>query len=173
MIEPYLALAAVVVIAPFVVYAVSYNRLINDRGEVADSWAVIDVELQRRHQLLPALVESVRNAAAHERRLIVHLTEAQAATKRVSSPATRLSQEMAVDQAIRDVVALREGNPSLDSHANFLALQHELTLTDDRVAAARRFYNTRVANLNRRVDAFPSNIVARRHGFTTAEFYGI
>jgi LemA protein len=172
MIGPILAIVAVVVIAPLVAYAVSYNRLVNDRGGVADAWAVIDAELQRRHHLIPPLVESVRAVAAHERRLLAQLTEAQAAATRADSPATRSNREIAVDQAIRAVVALREQNPSLNSQANFLVLQHELTLTEDRVAAARRFYNTRVANLNRRVDAFPSNIVARRHRFAQAEFYG-
>ena len=171
MIGPVLAIVAVIVIAPLVAYAVSYNRLVNDRNEVSDAWAVIDAELQRRHHLIPPLVESVRSTAAHERRLLVQLTEAQAAAAHADSPATRSARETTVDQVIRAVVALREQYPSLNSQANFLALQHELTLTEDRVAAARRFYNTRVANFNRRIDAFPSNIVARRHGFTKADFY--
>ena len=172
MIGPVLAIVAIVVIAPLAAYAVSYNRVINDRGEVADAWAVIDIELQRRHQLIPPLVESVRAAAAHEQRLLVRLAEAHAATAQTDSPTTRLACESQVDQAILAVVALRERYPSLNSQANFLALHDELTLTEDRVAAARRFYNTRVANLNRRVDAFPSNVVARRHSVTKAEFYG-
>ncbi len=171
MIGPVLALVALIVIAPLVAYMVSYNRLVNDRGEVVDSWAVINVELQRRHQLIPPLIESVRAAAAHERLVLVQLADAEIAATN-TSPATRSTQEMTVDQAIRAVVGLREQYPSLNSQENFLALQHELTLTEDRVAAARRFYNTRVANLNRRIDAFPSNAVARRHGFTKAEFYG-
>ncbi len=166
------AVAGVIVVV-LVAYAVSYNRVVRARYEVADSWAAVDTELARRHDLIPPLVESVRAAAIHERALLVHLAEMQAAATAATHPSERNAIEHAVDQVIGDVVALlRERYPVLNSQASFLALQRELSLTEDRVAAARRYYNTRVAHLNRRVEAFPSNTIARHHRIAKAEFFG-
>jgi LemA protein len=169
---PVLVLLALVAAALAVAYAVSYNRLIAMRNEISDSWATIDVELQRRHTLVPQLVDVVKASAAHERRVLTELArrndEAAAAPH---TPHAASIWEPPLTAAIAQVLALREHYPALNSQQNFLALQRELATTEDRIAAARRFYNTRVVRLNTAVEAFPSNVVARRHAIERAEFF--
>jgi LemA protein len=157
---------------PALAYAVSYNRLISERQEVDEAWAVIGTELQRRHGLVPTLIETVRATAAHEHDVLVELArhnDAAAAASHTPSDATKWEPPLA--RAVAQVLALRERYPALDSQQNFLRVQHELSITEDRIAAARRFYNTRVAQLNTRVEAFPSAVVARRHGVGPADYY--
>lgn len=153
-------------------WSVSYNRLVRDRQAVFDAWAVVDTELQRRHDLIPSLVESVRAAATHERELLDHLiaTERRAAAA-AHTAAARTDPEQRLAAAARAVVALRERYPALNTQQNFLTLQRELSLTEDRIGAARRFHNIRVAEYNRRTEAFPSRVVAARHGFDRAAHF--
>jgi LemA protein len=151
---------------------VSHTRLVGARNEVVAAWADTDAELQRRHDLVPRLVTAVEAAAAHERSLLVELARRNdAALHAPHTPDAASEFEPPVADAIARVVALRERYPELNSQQNFLELQHQLAITEDRVAAARRFYNTRVEELNRRVEAFPSGLVARRHGFAKAAFF--
>jgi LemA protein len=163
-----LALAATAGLA----YLVSFNRLVARRQEVADSWATIDVELQRRHLLVPQLVAAVQSAAAHEHSLLAELLRRnEAAAVAAHTPAAATTWEPPLAAALQQVLALRERYPALNSQQNFLGLQHELSITEDRIAAARRFYNTRVQHLNTAIDAFPSNLVANRHHIAKAEFF--
>jgi LemA protein len=151
---------------------VSHTKLVAAHNDVEGSWADVDAELQRRHILIPQLVATVQASAAHERDLLVELAQrndAALAGPHTAHSASRLEPPLA--EAAAQVVALRERYPELNSQHNFLELQQQLSLTEDRIAAARRFYNTRVEQLNRRVEAFPSGIVARRHGFAKAEFF--
>lgn len=153
-------------------YFTSYNRLVNDRNTVASSWATVDAELQRRHELIPNLVEAVKGIAAHEQAVLVRAAAAHSkATAGAHTPAAAARNEPAVAAAAADLVALRERYPQLNSQQNFLELQQRLTMTEDRIAAARRYYNTVVAKLNRRIDAFPSNIVAKRAAIGPAEYF--
>lgn len=153
---------------------VSYNRLVNDQNAVETSWATVDAELQRRHELIPRLVESVRGAAAHEQTLLVRAARAHAvAVASGHTPSSATRYEPAVAAAAADLVVLGERYPQLDAQQNFLDLQLRLTITEDRIAAARRYFNMVVAKLNRRVDAFPSNIVARRGGIGPAEYFEV
>lgn len=162
------AAAAFVAIA----YSVSYNRLVAKRQEVETSWATIDVELQRRHVLVPQLVASVQVAAAHEQHLLVELSRRNAeAAAAPHTPGAASAWEPPLAAAVAQVIGLRERYPALNSQQNFLRLQEELATTEDRIAAARRFYNTRVQRLNTAIDAFPSGVVARRHGFGRADFF--
>ncbi len=153
---------------------VSHTRLVAARNDVENSWADVDSELQRRHALIPQLVESVRAAAVHELDLLTELAD-----RNRDATCTPLTARAANDlepplvDATRRVIALRERYPKLNSEHNFLELQRQLATTEDRIAAARRFYNTRVEHLNRRVEAFPSAVVARRHGFDRAEFFDL
>lgn len=169
------ALAVLVAIAAgigAIAYAVSYNRLIARRQEVDTSWSTIDVELQRRHVLVPQLVATVQQAAAHEQQLLVELSKRNAeAAAAPHTPAAATAWEPPLVAAVAQVLALRERYPALNSQQNFLHLQDELATTEDRIAAARRFYNTRVQKLNTAVEAFPSAIVARRHSITKADFF--
>lgn len=168
------AIVVIVCTALVLAYVKSFNRLVYDRESVADSWGVIDTELARRHELIPDLVAAVTASAVHERRLLDELvrTEQVAAAADRSAAAERYGPEHDLEMATRAVIALRERYPALNSQQNFLTLQRELALTEDRVSAARRYYNIQVADLNRRVQAVPSNIVARLHGFTEATYFG-
>jgi LemA protein len=169
---PLLVLVGLAAGALAVAYAVSYNRLIRLGQEVATAWATIDVELERRHTLVPQLVDAVRATATHEQELLVELARRNAdALAAPHTPAAASTWEPPLAAAVAHVIALRERYPELSSQQNFLALQHELSITEDRIAAARRFYNTRVAKLNTAVEAFPSNVVARRHAIGRADFF--
>ena len=151
---------------------VSHTRLVAARNDVTASWADVDAELQRRHDLVPQLVGAVHAAAAHERELLVELARRRDVA--VAGPHTPLAAselEPPLAEAVAQVLALRERYPRLNSQSNFLYLQRQLSLTEDRIAAERRYYNTRVEQLNRRIDAFPSGMVARHHGFAKADFF--
>jgi len=153
---------------------VSHTRLVAARNDVASGWADVAAELQRRHDLIPQLVGTVQAAATHERELLVELARRHdVAAAAPHTPAAANELEPPVAEAVAQVLALRERYPQLNSQSNFLDLQRQLSLTEDRIAAARRYYNTRVEQLNRRIDAFPSGIVARRHGFAKAEFFDV
>lgn len=167
-----IVILAAVAITAAISYTVSYNRLITDRQAVRDAWAVIDSELERRHDLIPSLVESVRGSAAHERRLLDDLIRTErAAARTANTAADRSDPEQQLAAAARAVIALRERYPALNTQQNFLTLQHELKLTEDRIGAARRFHNLKVAEFNRRTEAFPSKVVAGRHGFERAAYF--
>ena len=153
---------------------VSHSRLVVARNDVASGWADVDAELQRRHELIPQLVAAVQSAAVHERDLLVELADRNDTAIAAAHTAEAANQwEPPLSAAVVRVVALRERYPQLNTQGNFLDLQHQLALTEDRIAAARRYYNTRVEQLNRRVEAFPSAIVAERHGFDRAEFFDV
>jgi LemA protein len=170
------ALLVVIVIVAVVIaasYAVSYNRLVRRRESVTDSWRTIDAELQRRHQLVPQLVSAVRAAAEHELDILVDLSRRNENAHTAPHTAAHANLwEPPLAAAVAEVIALRERYPSLNSQRNFIELQRELATTEDRIAAARRFYNTRVAELNRAIEAFPSAVVAGRHRFVRAELFG-
>jgi LemA protein len=156
-------------------YVVSYNRFVTQRQRVQDAWAVIELELDRRHHLVPRLVGTVQAAIAHERAVLTRLDELRAAAVALGADPAKRDQLAAVEaemeQLLHRVLALAEGAPTLRSQATFLGLQRELALTEDRIAAARRFYNLRVRDLNQRVGALPSSLIARRHGITPATYF--
>lgn len=165
---------AVLVIAGIVGfgYLASYNKLIYAKQGVAEAWATIDAELERRHALVPGLVESVKSSAAHERALLEQLARARtAATEASHTAAARSTPEHELTLAAHAVIALREQYPALNTQQNFLTLQHELAITEDRISAARRFYNIKVADWNRRLQAIPSNLVGRRHSMVPAAYF--
>ena len=167
-----LVVVLVLLIAPIV----SYNRFVRQRNLVAESWRQIDVELQRRHDLIPNLVETVKGYAAHERQVFDEIAQARAAAMQARSNSAndrgqRATAENALSRAVVGVVAVAEAYPQLKANANFLALQHELVETEDRLAAGRRFYNGNVRALNTRVQAFPSNLVASMFHFTAADYF--
>jgi LemA protein len=169
-----LVLLAVAVGAGLLGYLVSYNSLVSARQQVSDAWAAIDVELDRRHTLIPGLVSAVQATAAHERVLLERLVATdRRARETPGSAAERSLPESELATAARAVVALRERYPALDSQRNFLQLQEELAVTEDRIGAARRFHNIKVAEYNRRTQAVPGNLVTRRHQFALAEYFDL
>ncbi len=153
---------------------VSYNRFVSQRQLIRDSWANIDTELRRRYDLIPNLVETVRGYAAHERAVFENVTRARAAAAAATgSPAEQAAAEGPLVAALRQLFAVVENYPDLKANQNFLALQAELTNTEDRLQTARRFYNANVRDYNARVQQFPSTIVARAFGFEEEEFFEI
>jgi LemA protein len=154
---------------------VSYNRFVTQRNLIAESWRQVDVELQRRHDLIPNLVETVRGYAAHERQVFDAVTTARAAAENLhaqaAGPTTRAEAENVLSQAVTAVVLVAENYPQLRASENYLALQRELVDTEDRIAAGRRFYNGNVRAFNVRVESVPSNLIASRFHFEAAAYF--
>ena len=156
-----------------VVLAASYNRFVHQTTLVEESWSQVDVELQRRHDLVPPLVETVKGYAAHERSVLERVTAARAEAEqhKRDSPPDRRPFEEEVGGALTGLMLVAEAYPDLKASISFLQLQKELTNTEDRIAAGRRFYNGNVRALNTRVGTFPSNVVAQMFGFTRKDFF--
>ena len=168
----WIALGVVAILLVLVV--VGYNRLVRLRNEVATGWANIDVQLERRGDLIPNLVETVKGYAAHERGVFDEVARARAAAAGpASGPAEQAAQENQLTQALGRLFAVAEANPVLRASENFQQLQAELTNTEDRIAAGRRFYNANVRELNTKVESFPSNVVAGMFHFERAEYFEV
>jgi LemA protein len=166
----WVVLGIIVVLAIAVV--VSYNRFIRQRNLVQESWRQVDVELNRRHDLIPNLVETVKGYASHERQTLEAVTAARAAAASPgSSPAQQAQQENILQGALRQLFAVAEAYPDLKASTNFQDLQRQLAETEDRIAASRRFYNANVRALNTRVESFPSSLVAKTFSITRAEYF--
>lgn len=158
--------------------AVSYNRFVRQRNLVRESWRQVDVELQRRHDLVPTLVQTVSAYAGQERAVLEGVVQARNRAEEVRrSPgitaAAQGEAEGRLGRAVGGLLAVAEAYPDLRSNQGFLALQHQLAETEDRVAAGRRFYNANVRAVNTRVEAFPSNLVASVFGFRQEEYFEV
>jgi LemA protein len=170
MIIVWILLALVVLLA--VVGVVSYNGLIGLRNKVEEGWRQIDVELKRRHDLVPNLVETVKGYAAHERSTLDEVIRARStAMSGASTPAAAAQAEGQLGQALGRLMAVAEAYPDLKANQGFLSLQQELTSTEDRIASSRRYYNALVRELNTKVESVPSNIVATIAGVKRAEYF--
>ena len=169
---PYI-IVVVVVIVIFALWAVGqYNGLVKLRNLVQEAWRQIDVELQRRHDLIPNLVETVKGYAAHERGTFDEVTQARAnAVSPGSSPAQQAAQENVLTQALGKLFAVAENYPDLKASALFQQLQSQLQEIEDRIAAGRRFYNANVRTLNTKIETFPTNMIAGMFRFTKAEYF--
>ena len=149
-----------------------YNGLIRLRNLVQEAWRQIDVELKRRHDLIGNLVETVKGYAAHERGTLEDVMKARsAAMAGGQSPAQQAQSEGLLSAALGRLIAVAEAYPDLKANQSFLALQQELTSTEDRIASARRYYNANVRELNTKVETVPSNIVASLFHIVRAEYF--
>lgn len=167
-----LIVLAVVVVIVGIWLVITYNGFVKLRNIVEESWRQIDVELHRRYDLIPNLVETVKGYAAHERGTFEAVTEARAAAATAgSTPAEQASQENMLTSALRQLFAVAEAYPDLKANTNFLDLQGRLTETEDRIAAGRRFYNANVRTLNTKVQTVPSNVVANLFKIKEAEYF--
>ena len=163
-------LGILVVLAVAVI--VSYNRFVRQRNLIEESWKQIDVELRRRYDLIPNLVETVKGYAAHERQVLEAVITARAkATAPSDSLAEQAADEAALTRSLRGLLAVAEAYPQLRADTQFSALQEQLAETEDRIAAGRRFYNSNVRAYNTRIDTFPSSIVASMFSFTKADYF--
>jgi LemA protein len=162
----------VAIVAILVVWAlVTYNRLVRLSVSAEEGESEIDVQLKRRHDLIPNLVETVKGYASHERQTLERVTEARGAAISAQGPTERAAAEGELSQALGRLLALAESYPDLKANQNFLELQRELTATEDRIQAARRFYNTQVEALNTKIQSLPSKIVARLGNFRQRDFF--
>ena len=153
---------------------VQYNALVRLRNLVQESWKQIDVELQRRHDLIPNLVETVKGYAKHEQSTFEAVTAARtAAAAPGSTVAQQAQQENVLTQALGRLFAVAEAYPDLKANVGFQQLQQELTNTEDRIAAGRRFYNANVRELNTKIEMFPTNVIAGLFHFAKAEYFEI
>jgi LemA protein len=164
-------LILLLVLVPPAWAVVLYNRLVRLRNQVRTAWADIDVQLLRRHDLVPQLVNAVQAAAQHERTVLEQVTELRAQALKLSSPAALGEVESKLEQALGRVFALREAYPSLRANENFLELQKQLVAIEDHLQYARRFYNGAVRDYNDATQRVPDLLIARLGGFSGAEFF--
>jgi LemA protein len=150
-----------------------YNRLVRLRTRADDGWATIDVQLRRRYDLIPNLVETVQGYATHERELFERVTEARTKAIAAGGVSDQVSAENAVTAGLGKLMAVVEAYPDLKADQQFLALQEELVGTESKIAYARQFYNDQVRRLNTAIDTFPSNLVANAFGFEHRAFFDI
>ena len=151
----------------------TYNRLVRLRVRTENAWSQIDVQLRRRYDLIPNLVESVKGYAAHERELFEDVTRARAQAQAASGVQDQAQAENQLTRSLSRLLAVAENYPDLKASQNFLALQEELTGTESRIAYARQFYNDTVQALNTLIQSFPSRIVAGLGHFEPREFFEI
>jgi LemA protein len=159
----------VAVVAAFV--WLTYNRMVARRLAVDNSWSQVDVELKRRHDLIPTLVEAVRGYAGHEQTTFERVTEARGAAMSAQAPPSRAAAEGSLSAVLGRLLLIAEAYPELEASENFSELQTDLSETEDRIAIARRVYNDTVQTYNTLIQIFPAVIVARAFGFTAREFF--
>ena len=151
-----------------------YNGLVRSRNEVRNSWGQIDVQLKRRHDLIPNLMETVKGYMAHERNTLEAVTRArQQAIQVTGDVEERAKAENALSQTLRSLFAVAEAYPDLKANQNFLALQEELTSTENKISFARQYYNDAVMRVNNRIQMFPSNIIAGTFNFQMEKFFEV
>jgi len=166
-------LIVVVIIVLLVVYVISaYNGLVRSRNGVDNAWAQIDVQLKRRIDLIPNLIETVKGYAAHERQTLEAVIEARnQAMTAGGSPASQAAADNQLTGALRQLFALSEAYPDLKANQNFLALQEELTATEGRIGYARQFYNDSVLKYNNKLQTFPTVLIAKIGTFLQREYF--
>jgi LemA protein len=152
---------------------VLYNRLVRLRNRVDNSWAQIEVQLKRRWDLIPNLVETVKGYAAHERETFQNVTEARAAAQQAQTPAEAAQAEGLLSQALGRLFAVAEAYPELQADENFRRLQSEVAETENRIAVSRQVYNDTVLTYNNAAQTVPGTFVAGPFGFTTREFFDV
>ena len=150
-----------------------YNSLVRSKVRVDEAWSDITVQLKRRYDLIPNLVESVRGYAKHERAAFKEVTEARAKTLGASTVGEVSKAENQFQSALKSIFAIAEAYPQLRASENFQKLQDEITDTEDKVQAARRFYNGGVRDLNTKIQTFPTNLIAGLLGFKLREFFAV
>ena len=165
-------LIGIVIIVLLVLVAIGmYNGLVTLKNRVDEAWSDIDVQLKRRHDLIPNLVNTVKGYATHERELFEKVTQARTAAMGAGTPAEKEQAENALSGTLKTLFAVSENYPDLKANQNFLELQRELTDTEDKIQASRRFYNGNVRDFNIKIQTFPSNIIAGMLNFTARDFF--
>jgi LemA protein len=165
----WIALGIVVLLLLYGILA--FNALVRHRNRVENAWSGIDVQLRRRYDLIPNLIETVKGYAAHERQLFEEVTEARTRAIEAGTVGDQAQAETEITRSLGRLLAVAEAYPQLRANENFLALQEELTATESKIAFARQFYNDQVMRYNTMIEQFPSLIVARMGSFRQREFF--
>lgn len=165
----YILLGVIAVVVLYVV--VQYNGLVRLRNRIENAWSQIDVQLQRRYDLIPNLVETVKGYATHEREVFERVTQARNQALSAQGVANQAQAENMLTGALKSLFAVSEAYPELKANQNFLALQEELSGTEGRIAYARQFYNDSVQTYNTKIQQFPSNLIAGPFGFKEREYF--
>jgi LemA protein len=164
----------IIVIAVIAIYGVSiYNSLVRLRNQVKNAWSQIDVQLKRRHNLIPNLIETVKGYMTHERDTLENITKARSAAVDASSIADKSKAESQLSGALGKFNLVVENYPDLKANQNFLSLQEELTSTENKISFARQSYNDQVLFYNNKIEMFPSNLLAGMYHFNKEEFFEI
>lgn len=162
-----------VILAIVIVAVVLYNGLIRSRTQVEEAWSDIEVQLKRRYDLIPNLVETVKGYAKQESSVLENVTKARNMAMGAGTMQEKLKDENMLSGALKSLFAVSEAYPDLKSNTNFLQMQADLTDTEDKIQAARRFYNGTVRDYNTKLQVFPTNIFANMFGFLKKEFFDI
>ena len=163
--------AAIVIIAIWLV--ATYNGLIKLRNQTDEAWSDIDVQLKRRYNLIPNLIETVKGYAKHESQVFQKVTEARSQAMKAETPKEHSKAENMLAGTLKTLFAVAENYPELKANENFAKLQDELSDTENKIQASRRFYNGNVRDLNTKMQVFPTNMIAKMLGFTAKEFFEI
>lgn len=167
----YIILGIIVVVVGYLIAV--YNSLISNKNMVAEGWSGIDVQLRRRADLIPNLIETVKGYASHEDKLFRDIAELRAKSIAGGSVADQSAVGQAMSAALGRVFAIAEAYPNLKADANFRDLQDKLSGIEDEIQLSRRYYNGTVRNFNTKIESFPSNIIANHYHFTKADFFDI
>lgn len=167
----YIAIGVVVLL--LIILIGMYNSLIRRRNRVDEAWSDIEVQMKRRYDLIPNLVETVKGYAAHEKSAFENVTKARSAAMGATTPAEHAKAENMLTGTLKSLFAIAEAYPDLKANTNFLELQRELSDTENKVQAARRFYNGTVLDFNTAIQMFPTNIFASMLGFSKREFFDL
>jgi LemA protein len=163
-----------IIVAGLLVWLVAtYNSLIRARVRTDEAWSDIEVQLKRRYDLIPNLVNTVKGYASHESGVFEKVTLARTSAMQAQAPHEKLEKENMLTGALKSLFAVAENYPDLKANQNFLSLQNDLTDTENKIQAARRFYNGNVRDFNTKLQVFPTNIVGSALGFKTREFFDI
>ncbi len=164
-------IVVVIIVVVALLFWLGFNGIVRRRNQVDNAWSQIDVQLKRRHDLIPNLVETVKGYAAHERGTFEAVTNARANAISAQGPAQQAEAENVLSGALKSLFAVAEAYPDLKASRNFLALQEELTATEDKIAYARQFYNDSVLSYNTRIQQFPGVLIAGMFHFDKREFF--
>jgi LemA protein len=167
----YIVIAVVILLGLY--WVLERNSMVGARNRVDEAWSGIDVQLKRRHDLVPNLVETVKGYAAHEREVFEKTSQARAQAMAARTPAEASRAEGQLSAALTDLRAVAENYPQLRATENFQKLQNELTEIEDEIQASRRIYNSNVQSFNTKIQVFPNSVIANSAGFTAREFFEI
>lgn len=165
-------LVIVIAVILFGIIAI-FNRLVGLKNRTDEAWSDIDVQLKRRYDLIPNLIETVKGYAKHEKELFEKVTQARTEAMKSKGLTDKAKAENQITEALKSVFAVAENYPNLKANENFVELQKEVTDTEDKIQASRRFYNANVRDLNIAIESFPSNVVAGVFGYKKRELFGL